>query len=230
MLKDLVKNLEKESSKKVRESSKKFFKDSYTDKNDKFIGISMPKLRKICSEHKDLSFQEIQKLLNSNIHEFRMAGGLILIYKYKENPEKVFEFYLKNTKKFYNWDLVDITSSKIVGNFLIENKKERRVLYELIKSKNLWERRIAMVSTFELIKNNLFGDTLKLAEILIKDSHDLSHKATGWMLREIGKRDEKILLDFLKTNYKILPRTTLRYSIERFPEGKRKQFLRGNFK
>jgi 3-methyladenine DNA glycosylase AlkD len=156
-----------------------------------------------------------------------MTGGIILVNKYKQADKKfkqeIFNFYLKNAKKFNNWDLVDVTCTHIVGNFLLD--KNKKTLYDLAKSKNLWEKRISIVSTFEFIKNNQFGDTLKISEILLKDKHDLIQKAVGWMLREVGKRDAKILRDFLKTNYLKIPRTTLRYAIEKFSKEERKRWL-----
>jgi 3-methyladenine DNA glycosylase AlkD len=229
MLKELKKELEKNSSEISKKNYEKFFNSSYTSKKDFFLGVKLSFQREIAKKYLSLSFSQVERLLNSEIHEERMVAGIILTNKFKDSPKEVFNFYLKNLKKFYNWDLVDTTSQKIVGKFLLENKKERKILYTLIKSKNLWERRIAMVSTLEFIKNNEFGEALKLSEILIKDSHHLSHKAVGWMLREIGKRNEKVLLDFLRLNYRKLPRTTLRSAIEKFNENKRKEILNGKF-
>jgi len=152
---------------------------------------------------------------------------IILIEKYNNSDEEdkgnIFSFYLKNTKNINNWDLVDISAPKVFGNFLFDKKKN--VLYELANSKNLWERRIAIVSTFDFIRREEFADTLRIAELLLKDEHDLIHKAVGWMLREVGKRDVIILEDFLKEHYKEMPRTMLRYAIEKFPEEKRKIYL-----
>ncbi|NCN86357.1 DNA alkylation repair protein [archaeon] len=229
----ILKDLQSHSDSKKGKQYKTFFRESYTDNKDRFLGVALPLQREIAKRHPELSYQDFQKLLNSDIHEYRMLAGILLVNRYRGNEferEKVFEFYVKNMKKFNNWDLVDVTCDKIIGNFLLNKKKKRKFLYELVKSKNLWEKRISIVSTFEFIRNNEFGDTLKLSEKLLNDKHDLIHKAVGWMLREVGKRDEKVLLDFLKTNYNKLPRTTLRYSIERFPEEKRKEMLQGIFK
>ncbi len=224
----ITKDLQRAASKEKAQGYTRFFNQSYTDKKDRFIGVSMPELRAITKRHPEVTLQGIQKLLKSDIHEYRMAGGILLVNKFKENPSEEFlQFYLKNTKNFYNWDLVDVTCDKILGKFLLD--KNKKILYELARSTNLWEKRIAIVSTFEFIRNNDFGDTLKISQILLNDKHDLIHKAIGWMLREVGKRNKEVLLDFLKTNYKKLPRTTLRYAIEKFSEEKRKEMLKGKF-
>ena len=156
-----------------------------------------------------------------------MSALLILIKQYEKGNEseknKIFNFYLRNTKNINNWDLVDISAPKIVGDYLLN--KPRDVLYKLASSGNLWERRIAIISTFAFIRNNEFDDTLKIAEILLNDKHDLIHKAVGWMLREIGKRDQKIEEEFLKKYYSKMPRVMLRYAIEKFEEKKRKFYL-----
>jgi 3-methyladenine DNA glycosylase AlkD len=181
-------------------------------------GIKVPVQREIAKKFKEVSLADIQELLDSKIHEHRMTGMFILVEKYKktENKREIYNFYLENTKNINNWDLVDLTAPNIVGSFLLENKKERKVLYSLVKSKNLWERRIAMLSTFTLLRNKEYEDTLKIAEMLLKDEHDLIHKAVGWMLREMGKRDKDVEIKFLEKHYKIMPRTMLRYAIEKF--------------
>lgn len=228
----VLKDLQYHSDPKKAAGYKRFFKESYTHKEDRFIGVSLPDQRKVAQRHPELSFQDFQKLLKSDIHEYRMLAGILLVNRFRDNEsqrEQIFEFYLKNTKFFNNWDLVDVTCDKIIGGFILNKKKKRKILYQLVKSSNLWEKRMAIVSTFDLIKHNEFGDTLKIAEKLLSDKHDLMHKAVGWMLREVGKRDKAVLLDFLKTNYDNLPRTTLRYAIERFPEEKRKEMLKGEF-
>lgn len=228
----ILKDLQYRSDPKKAAGYKRFFKESYTHKKDRFIGVSLPDQRKVAARHSELSFQDFQKLLKSDIHEYRMLAGILLVNRFKHNEssrEQVFEFYLKNTRYFNNWDLVDVTCDKIIGGFILTRKKKRNILYQLVKSSNLWEKRMAIVSTFELIKHSEFGDTLKIAEKLLSDNHDLMHKAVGWMLREVGKRNKEVLLDFLKTNYEKLPRTTLRYAIEKFSEEKRKEMLNGNF-
>jgi len=197
---------------------------------DIFLGIVVPKLRKISKEFwKTISIDEVQELLNSNIHEERLLALFMLVEKYKkaENKEKIeiFNFYLANTRNINNWDLVDLSAPNIVGDYLFE--KNRKVLYKLVKSENLWERRIAILSTFTFIRAGQFDDSLKIAEILLSDKHDLIHKAVGWMLREIGKRDAEVLKGFLRDRYKKMPRTMLRYAIERFSEDLRKKYLLG---
>lgn len=228
----ILKDLQYHTDPQKAKAFQRFFKETYTDTKDRFIGISIPDQRKVAKRHPELSFIDFQKLLNSDIHEYRMLAGILLTNRFRDNEmerEKIFQFYLKNLERFNNWDLVDTTADKIMGRFLLDKKKERKILYELAASKNLWEKRISIVSTLEFIRNKEFEDALKLAKIHMSDTHDLMHKATGWMLRELGKRDEKVLLDFLKTNYEKLPRTTLRYAIERFAEEKRLDILKGKF-
>ena len=187
----------------------------------------MPKLREISKKYQELDFEDLQKLLDSKIHEHRLSALMILRFKYERVDQKLKEiivnFYLNNTKKINNWDLVDLSCHYILGNWLLD--KDREILYKLAWSKNLWEKRIAIISTFEFIRNHQYIDTLKISEILLDDKQDLIHKAVGWMLREVGKRDMCVLEKFLKQNYKKMPRTMLRYAIERFPEKKRKAYL-----
>lgn len=192
-----------------------------------FLGLSVPEQRNIARKHQNLPLHLIESLLNSRIHEERFTAIEILNFKYKKSSDKekkkIVDFYLRHKKYINNWDLVDDSAPYILGNWLVD--KDRDVLYKLAKSKTLWDRRIAIVSTFAFIKNNDFEDTLKISEILLGDKHDLIHKAVGWMLREIGKRDEKVLIDFLEKHASCMPRTTLRYSIERFDAKKRKVYL-----
>lgn len=196
---------------------------------DKFLGIIVPDCRKIAKKNINLDLSQIETLLKSVWHEERLIALLILVLKFKlaENPEqlKIVEFYLKNTQYVNNWDLVDASASYILGKYLLNNSRD--ILYSLAKSNSLWEKRIAIVATWELIRNNEYKDTFKIAKILLKDQHDLIHKATGWMLREVGKRNgQEILEGFLKQHYKEMPRTMLRYAIEHFSENKRKQYLK----
>ena len=194
---------------------------------DVFLGIPVPEQRKVAKKYIGLSFDELLELLGSKIHELRLTALLILILKYSKaddsEKEIIYNFYLKNTKFVNNWDLVDLTAPKIVGDYLVY--RDRSILFELVKSVSLWERRIAVLATFCFIKNNDFNDAFSISKVLIKDKNDLIHKAVGWMLREIGKRDQKALEEFLMKYYKQMPRTMLRYAIEKFEEEKRKYYL-----
>ncbi|MBU2576590.1 MAG: DNA alkylation repair protein [Nanoarchaeota archaeon] len=197
---------------------------------DVFLGVSVPQVRKIAQDASGrLSFGELQQLINSKIHEERLVALLILVSRYQGGDElekeRIFKFYKTNTSRVNNWDLVDLSAPSIMGDYLLE--KDRSLLYSLAVSENLWERRIAIISTFAFIRSGQFEDTLKISEILMGDEHDLIHKAVGWMLREVGKRDRKVLEEFLRENYSNLPRTTLRYAIERFGVEERKRWLLG---
>ncbi len=234
MIKQLIKDLQEASSEERSKTSQRFFKTGKGEygEGDIFIGLTMPDLRRISGKYTNLNLVKVQELLNSKIHEHRMSALVILVNKYKKGNERekenIFGFYLKNAKKINNWDLVDISCPNIVGEFLYRNKEHRKILYELARSDNLWEKRISMVSMLYFIKYGDFEDPLALAEILLEERYDLMHKAVGWILREIGKKDVDVLKKFLKYHYKNIPRTTLRYSIERFPEEERKKYLLGN--
>lgn len=205
----------------------RFFKTGKGEygEGDIFLGIVVPEQRVVAKKYPDLSLNDLQELLNSKIHEYRLTALFILVAKYKktENKKEIVDFYLKNTRNINNWDLVDLSAPKILGEYLID--RDRKILYKLARSKNLWERRISILATFIFIKDGDFSDSLKTAEILIKDDHDLIHKAVGWMLREVGKRDLKTEEIFLKKYYKRMPRVMLRYAIEKFPDSKRRRFL-----
>jgi len=189
---------------------------------DIFLGVTVPTLRIIVKKYsKDISLKDVQKLLNSKIHEYRLTALLILVEKYKEDKGLIYNTYIKNFRNINNWNLVDLTAPKIMGDFLKD--KNRDILYSLATSNNLWEKRISIVATFAFIKDNDFKDTLKISEILLKDEHDLIHKAVGWMLREVGKRNKDLEKEFLDKYYRIMPRTMLRYSIEKF-DPKEKEF------
>ncbi len=192
---------------------------------DIFLGIVVPELRKLSKKHENLSLNELQELLDSKIHEHRLISLFILINHYKKSGKKkeIADFYLKNTRNINNWDLVDLSAPNILGDYLLD--KDRRLVYRLANSENLWEKRISMLATFTFIRHNEFEEALRVSEILLKDKHDLMHKAVGWMLREIGKRDMGIEEGFLKKYHKTMPRTMLRYAIERFPEAKRRAYL-----
>ena len=233
---DIQKELKKYSSDKRKKSNEWFFKTGKGEYGygDKFIGVSMPDTRVVAKKFMSLSLLEIKKLLSSKIHEERMTALIILSYQFKKADQKIqkkiYNFYLENTKHINNWDLVDVTVNRILGVYLWENRdSDRKILYTLAHSKNMWERRIAIVATSYFIYQNYFNDTLKIAQILLNDKENLLHKAVGWMLREVGKRNQKIEESFLKKHYKMMPRAMLRYAIERFPEAKRKAYLKGNF-
>jgi len=226
----LKKELKEISSPKQAKILQRFFKTGRGEygEGDIFLGVKVPAQRKIADKFQELSLEDLEKLLNSKIHEHRMTTLFILIEQYKKANEsgkkKIFGFYLKNTKNINNWDLVDLSAPKIVGDYLLD--KPRNILYKLAKSNNLWERRIAIISTWIIIKNNEFEDTLKISKVLLKDKHDLIHKAVGWMLREVGKKDQKIEEEFLQKHYLKMPRMMLRYAIEKFEENRRKFYLR----
>ena len=202
-------------------------KDQYGE-GDIFLGITVPEQRKVAKKHVDLSLNDLQELLNSKIHEHRFTALVILISKYRKaeesKKEEIFKFILKNTENINNWDLVDLSAPRIIGEYLLN--KERSILYKLAKSNSLWERRISILSTFTFIDNNDFEDALNISELLLHDEHDLIHKAVGWALREIGKRDQKAEERFLNKHYLHMPRTMLRYAIEKFSEKKRKKYLK----
>jgi len=229
-LRELDEVLKKNSDAKKAKLLSGFFKTGKGEygEGDIFLGIIVPTQRKIAREFIDFGFEEIQKMLDSEVHEKRLIALLILVDKFRKNDEKarkeIFDFYLKNTRNINNWDLVDLSAPKIVGGFLID--RDREILYKLAKSGDLWEKRIAIISTYAFIRENDFKDTLKISEVLLKDKHDLIHKAVGWMLREIGKKDEKELTDFLDKHYGNMPRTMLRYAIERLDKKKRKRYLK----
>ena len=230
-LKSFKEEIKKESNPEKAKILQGFFKTGKGQygEGDIFLGITVPQSRKLAKKYSNLALEEIKILLESRIHEKRLIALLILVENYKiayeKTKDKIYNFYLSNTKRINNWDLVDLTADKIIGHYLINRNKE--ILYKLAKSENLWERRISIISTFNFIKNNQFQETLKISEILLNDKHDLIHKAVGWMLREIGKRNLSLLESFLFKHYKSMPRTMLRYAIERFPEDKRLAYLKG---
>ena len=209
----------------------RFFKTGKGEyaEGDVFLGIVVPVQRQLANKYTELSFDDLEKLISSKYHEERLIELLILVERFKkadeDEKEKIVQFYLDNRKGINNWDLVDLSAPKILGEYLLN--KNRKILFRFAKSKDLWEKRIAVLSTFTFIMNNDFDDALKIYEILVNDKHDLIHKAVGWMLREIGKIDLKTEEKFLKKYYKTMPRTMLRYAIEKFPEKKRKAYLEG---
>lgn len=213
----------------------RFFKTGKGEyaEGDIFLGLTVPQSRMIVKKYKDLPLADCLKLLHSKIHEERLIALLILAYQFRKGDKavkkEIYDIYLANTKYINNWDLVDLSAEHIVGEYVRTGLGGGlEVLEKLAKSKDLWERRIAMLSTFAFSKHGESQFTFTIADILLHDTHDLIHKAVGWMLREVGKRvSEKALEDYLKPRYKTMPRTMLRYAIERFEEGKRKNYLSG---
>ena len=230
MIEDIKKQLREKGSPEKVEILQRFFKTGKGEygEGDIFLGASMPDQRIIAKKYFNMPLAKIQDLIDSETHDERSVGGLILTYKYEKASEQekanIANFYLKNARKFNNWDLVDSTAPKILGEFLIDKKRD--LLYQLAKSKNIWEKRISIISTFAFIRKGEFKDTLEISEILLDDSHDLMHKAVGWMLREVGKKNQDVLRSFLGKHYKNMPRTMLRYSIEKFEEKERKKWLK----
>ncbi|MBI5066129.1 DNA alkylation repair protein [Candidatus Woesearchaeota archaeon] len=229
-LKEIRKEFKQHSNKSRAEIGQKFFKTKKGEygEGDVFLGSTVPEQRKIAETHKDLPIKYIEALIRSKIHEERLVALFILIKQFQKNKDKkLVNFYLSHRNRVNNWDLVDSSADKILGQAILDGLKDKWLLYSLAKSKKLWDKRIAIIATFQFIKNNKFEDTLKISEILIKDEHDLIHKAVGWMLREVGKKNQDVLKDFLKKHYKQMPRTMLRYAIEKFGEEKRKKYLTG---
>ncbi len=213
------------------EHSQRFFKTGPGEygEGDRFRGIRVPVLRKLAREFRALSLEETIGLLHSKWHEQRLLALLMMVNRFARAEEvgkkEIYSLYLENMPWINSWDLVDATCMHIVGGWLYPRK--RIVLYELAQSEVLWERRIAIIASFYFIKQGDFSDTLKLSKQLLNDPHDLMHKAVGWMLREVGKRDLQVEEQFLTEHYNDMPRTMLRYAIEKFPEDRRQAYLRG---
>jgi len=213
-----------------REYLPKFFKTGKGQygEGDQFLGIVVPNTRIVAKRHKDAPFEVMAELLQSEWHECRLCALLMLVERFKKCDEKgkkeIYDFYLTQTTRINNWDLVDLSAPGIVGDYLKD--KPRDVLYRLADSSLLWEQRIAVVSTYSLIKNNDFIDIIALSERLLHHKHDLMQKAVGWMLREMGKRDKDLLVQFLEKHCRTMPRTMLRYAIEKFPEDERREFMK----
>lgn len=229
----IIQELQKYSNPQKAEFFPRFFKTGKGEyaEGDSFIGIVVPDCRKVAKKYyKEVDLIEVEKLLESKIHEHRLVGLFILVYKYEATKldtdrKLIVDCYLNNLSAVNNWDLVDLSCYKLLGDYL--HDKDRSILYEFAKSDDLWKQRIAVITTMAFIKNNDFNDTLKIAEILVNHTHDLIHKAVGWMLREVGKRDQKVELGFLDKYYKQMPRTMLRYAIEKFDEPLRLKYLKG---
>ena len=232
MIKNIREEFKKLSNQEHAARLQKYFKTGKGEygEGDKFLGLRVPVIRKIAKKYSAISLSEASEFLKSPFHEERLFALFILIDLFRradeEDKKKIYDLYLKNTNYINSWDLVDASAVRIVGAYLFTHDK--KPIYDLAKSKNLWERRIAMMATSYFIGHNEFADTLKIAEILLNDKEDLIHKAVGWMLREIGKRDFELEENFLRKHYEEMPRIMLRYAIEKFPEEKRKSYLKKN--
>jgi len=230
-LKKIQKTLRK-SADPASASNPRFFKMGKGDyaEHDRFLGVKVPILRKLAKTFEALSFAEIKQLLQSRFNEERQLALFILVNRYKQGNRsektRIYDFYLKHLAYVNNWNLVDASAHLIMGAELLnKNDKEKTILKSLAMSDNLWERRVAIIATWTFIQNNDFQWTLKMAKQLLKDNHDLIHKSGGWMLREVGKKDVKVLMTFLDQHAPKMPRTMLRYAIEHFSEDERKMYL-----
>jgi 3-methyladenine DNA glycosylase AlkD len=231
--KKIIKQLQNLGDAKIAAHSQRFFKTGKGQygEGDLFLGIRVPVIRKCVRQYRAISLEDTLELLRSPFHEARLLALLILVAKYcskKSSPaeqEAIYRAYLENTEFINNWDLVDSSAERIVGAHLFA--QDREPIYGLVNSNSLWERRIGVMATFHFIKNGDFKDTLAIAQLLLDDQEDLIHKASGWMLREVGNRDRKVEEGFLVAHYKKMPRTMLRYAIEKFPQSQREAFLRG---
>lgn len=228
---EIVDHLQSLANPEIAEHSQRFFKTAkgeYGD-GDKFLGIRVPVIRQSVKKYIITQLSVTKKLLKSEYHEIRLFALLLLVHQFSkgssDEQEKIYRVYLNNTRYINNWDLVDSSAHYIVGSYLED--KDKNILYELSKSSSLWERRIAIMATFYFIKKNQFIDTLQVSKQLLSDQEDLIHKAVGWMLREIGKWNLATETGFLKSHYKTMPRTMLRYAIERFSKEERQKYLKG---
>ncbi len=199
---------------------------------DIFLGIKVPILRTIAKKYSDFKLKDLVSLIKSKYHEERFVALILIVNRVKKSKDptvikECYEFFITHLDYINNWDLVDVSVLHVIGRYLYENKRKKVILYQWAKSKNLWHRRIAMLSTFYFLRQRDFGDTLKLAKLYLNDKEDLIHKASGWLLREIGKRDKEVLVKFLQQHYKQMPRTMLRYAIEKFSKRDRAQYLSG---
>lgn len=228
-LQQFEKDLEEYKNPEKNVFMQRFFKTGKGQygEGDIFLGLTVPQSRSIAAKYYDLPLSDIKKLLESPIHEKRLIALAILVHNFQmENEEKkkeIYDFYVASLIHVNNWDLVDMSADKIIGAYLF--KKDSKILYDLARSKDLWEKRVAIIATYYFIRNNEFDDTLKISVILLHDSHDLIHKAVGWMLREVGKRDAKKEKIFLDKFAAMMPRTMLRYAIEKFSDAERLKFM-----
>jgi len=222
----IIRDLSEFSNEEKKVVLPRFFKTGKGEygEGDKFLGVMVPLTRAVAKKHKETSFEVLEALLESEWHECRLCALLILIEKYKKEPDLVVSFYLDHLKGINNWDLVDLSAPYILGDHLV-GEKDRKVLYDLAKSSVMWEQRIAVVSTLMLIRQGSFSDTIALAKLFLDTRHDLMQKAVGWMLREVGKRNKALLTEFLENHKQEMPRTMLRYAIEKFAPEERRHFM-----
>ena len=230
-LSDLKKDLRKFERPEKAKILTRFFKTGKGEyaEGDQFLGLKTDETRSVAARYKDIGYEDVEKLLASPIHEERMVAVMILVGRFKKGSidikKEVYELFISNISGINNWDLVDVSVPHIIGGYLYLSKGKRNILYDFAESHNLWKKRIAIMSTFYFVREKDFKDTLEISKILLNDKHNLIHKAVGWMLREIGNRNLSIEEKFLKTRYQKMPRTMLRYAIEKFPEGTRKKYL-----
>ncbi len=233
---EFIHSLKEKADKKKATHSFQFFQafEGGYGEGDQFLGIKVPDQRQVAKKfYKKLDFTDYQTLISNPYHEIRLTALMALVYWFEKEKEvktreEIYNLYLANTDYVNNWDLVDSSSRQIVGGWLLD-KEDRSILYKLAHSSNMWEQRISIIATYAFIKQSQLEDTMILSKMLLNHTHDLMHKAVGWMLRELGKVDKTLLLSFLKKNYSEIPRTMLRYAIEKFDETKRKNALRGVF-
>jgi 3-methyladenine DNA glycosylase AlkD len=228
---EVVSYLEGLSDPVIAKNSQRFFKTAKGEYGygDIFLGIRVPVIRETVKKYKELKLSEVTKLLKSKYHEIRLFALLVLVYKFKnenvEGQEKIYNLYIKHRKYINNWDLVDSSAPYIVGAWLCN--RDKTILYELAVSNRLWDRRISILATSFFISKDHFNDTLKISSILLNDNEDLIHKAVGWMLREVGKKNRLVEEKYLRSRYKKMPRTMLRYAIEKFEPERRREYLMG---
>ena len=231
--KEVINALKTLATEERRKTNEWFFKTNKGQYGygDIFLGVRTPDVRDVAKRFSQtITLIELTELIQNPIHEVRLCALIILVNKYnKEEPDRIYKYYLKHLNSVNNWDLVDTSAPHIIGDYLYNNLEKSEILLEFSRSENLWIRRISIVSTFTFIKNSEFNKTLEIANLLLNDDHDLIHKAVGWMLREIYKRDEILIKQFLRQNYAQIPRTTLRYAIERMDKEERLLYLKGNF-
>ena len=228
---NIIKDLHSCADAKRAEHNLRFFKTGKGEygEGDMFLGLNLPQMRELVKRYKKVvDIKDIKNLLNDRYHEVRLCGLMLLVElfraaKTEERRQEVYDFYMNNLSGINNWDLVDLTAYNIPGAFL--HGKSHKPLFDLAKTKDLWKERIAIISTMYFVKRGTFETTIKLAEGFLAHKHDLMHKAVGWMLREVGKKDIKTLYDFLDKHAGAMPRTMLRYSIEKLTEDKRKYYM-----